>query len=392
MLTFPPRLELPESVLEIARRLEDSGHETWCVGGAIRDVLLGDSRSDVDLATAAVPEEVLRLFRRTVPVGVKHGTVGVLDREGRLHEVTTFRRYVSTDGRHAEVAYGVSLAEDLARRDFTINAIAYHPLRHEWRDPHGGAADLSSGTVRAVGDAAARVREDDLRILRGLRFASRFGFAIDERTWEGMRAASAGLAGLSAERVRDEWFKGLHTARSVAAFVRLWHDSGAARVVLPELRDVALADPDAPPRDPVLLTACLVDHPEAVLERLRASNAEVARVRHLGVAAPAPAGGEDADVRRWLAAVGPAADDLLRAHRIRTGADAPWSGAVAGIRSRGEATDRAALAVSGTDLLAAGLTPGPGIGRVLERLLDEVLETPAANTRDHLLARARELA
>jgi tRNA nucleotidyltransferase/poly(A) polymerase len=316
----------------------------------------------------------------------------VLDREGRLHEVTTFRRDVSTDGRHAEVAYGVSLAEDLARRDFTSNAIAYHPLRHEWRDPHGGAADLSSGTMRAVGDAAERFREDYLRILRGLRFASRFGFAIDERTWEGMRTASAGLAGLSAERVRDEWFKGLQTARSVAAFVRLWHDSGAASVVLPELRDVALADPDAPPRDPALLSACLVDHPVAVLVRLRASIAEVARARHLALTPPAPAGTGDADVRRWLAAVGPAADDLLRVHRIRTGAEAQWGDAVLGIRSRGEATERGALAVSGTDLLAAGLAPGPGIGRVLGQLLEEVLEAPSANTRDHLLARARELA
>ena len=122
----------------ILRRLEDAGHETWCVGGAIRDALLGDPQQDMDLATSARPEEVQRLFRRTIAVGVEHGTVGVFDEHGVLHEVTTFRRDVTTDGRHAEVEFGSSLDDDLARRDLTINAIAYHPLRRTWRDPFGG--------------------------------------------------------------------------------------------------------------------------------------------------------------------------------------------------------------------------------------------------------------
>ena len=117
-------------------------------------------------------------------MGIKYGTVGVLDRTRVLHEVTTFRRDVATDGRHAVVAYGVSLEEDLARRDFTINAIAYHPLRHEWRDPFGGAARSGGALIRAVGDPAQRFREDYLRILRALRFAARFDFAIDPATWE----------------------------------------------------------------------------------------------------------------------------------------------------------------------------------------------------------------
>jgi len=127
-----------------------------------------------------------------------------------LHEVTTFRRDVETDGRHAVVVYeGVTLEQDLARRDFTINAIAYHPFRHEWRDPFGGATDLEHRIIRAVGDPAARFREDYLRILRALRFAARFEFTIDPATWAAARAAAPGLAQLSAERVRDEWFKGL---------------------------------------------------------------------------------------------------------------------------------------------------------------------------------------
>ena len=166
-------------MLEIARTLEAAGHEAWCVGGALRDALLRNPHADYDFATSARPEEVQRLFRRTAAVGVKHGTVGVIDRQRVLHEVTTFRRDVATDGRHAVVEYGVSLDEDLGRRDFTINAIAYHPLRHEWRDPFDGAGDLERRLVRAVGDPAARFAEDYLRVLRAIRFAARFGFAVE---------------------------------------------------------------------------------------------------------------------------------------------------------------------------------------------------------------------
>ena len=177
-----------------------------------------------------------RLFRRTVPVGERFGTIGVLDDDGILHEVTTFRRDVSTDGRHAVVEFGASLDDDLARRDFTINSLAYHPIREAWHDPHGGAADLEARTVRAVGDPATRFREDYLRILRALRFAARFGFAIDGPTWDALRREAPGLPRLSAERVRDEWFKGLRTASDLRHLVALWHDAGAAAAWLPGLR------------------------------------------------------------------------------------------------------------------------------------------------------------
>ena len=388
-----PQIPLPAEVERLARTLEDAGHEAWCVGGAIRDFLLGNLESDVDLATSAPPEAVLRLFKRTVPVGIDHGTVGVLDRDGRLHEVTTFRKDVRTDGRHAVVAYGVSLEEDLSRRDFTINAIAYHPLRHEWRDPHHGSADLRAGVIRAVGGAAERFREDYLRILRGLRFAARFGFEIAPETWQAMSAATAGLAGLSAERVRDEWIKGLQTARHVPVLVRLWHESGAAAVVLPELGQGGdLADPNVAPRDPVLLTALLVDDVRKVLSRLKASKVEIQRATRFAAGPAAPAHEDAATVRRWLAGVGMAADDLLRAEAIRTGHPASWQPMVDEIRARGDALERGDLAISGNDLAQAGLARGPAMGVLLERLLEEVLEDPARNTRDHLLVRARELA
>ncbi len=226
-VTFPKTIPIPNEVLDIARTLEDAGFETWCVGGAIRDTLLDFPNSDFDLATAAQPDEIQRLFRRTVPIGVEHGTVAVLDKHGVPHEVTTFREDVKTDGRHAVVEFGVSLDQDLARRDFTINAIAYHPLRHEWRDPFGGAGDLEAKLVRAVGDPAARFTEDYLRIVRALRFAARFGFAIEPATWDAAVAAAEGLDRLSAERVRDEWFKGLEVAQRPSRFVTLWRDVGA---------------------------------------------------------------------------------------------------------------------------------------------------------------------
>ncbi|HEY0243588.1 MAG TPA: CCA tRNA nucleotidyltransferase, partial [Gemmatimonadaceae bacterium] len=178
------RLAPPPAVLRIARTLEKAGFETWCVGGAVRDALLGHAHLDWDLATAARPPQIRNLFARTVPVGVAFGTIGVLDDAGIMHEVTTFRRDVRTDGRHAEVEFGASLEEDLARRDYTINAIAYSPAKKMIADPFGGQADLEKGTVRAVGVAGERMREDRLRALRGLRFAARFNFEIEHATWD----------------------------------------------------------------------------------------------------------------------------------------------------------------------------------------------------------------
>src|SRR5918999_470579 len=165
-----PKLEIPEAVLDIARRLEAAGFEAWCVGGNLRDAFLQIPHSDYDIATSATPDQVQKLFPRTVEVGIKYGTVGVLDRSRVLHEVTTFRRDVATDGRHAVVAFGASLQADLSRRDFPTTPLAYHPLRREWRDPFNGAADLERRLIRAVGSPADRFREDYLRILRALRF------------------------------------------------------------------------------------------------------------------------------------------------------------------------------------------------------------------------------
>ena len=390
-MKLPERLPLPPEIVEIAATLEEAGHETWCVGGAVRDGLLGSAREDVDLATAATPDQVQALFRRTVPVGLKFGTVGVLDRHKKLHEVTTFRRDVATDGRHAVVAFGASLDDDLARRDFTINAIAYHPRRHDWRDPFDGVADLERRVIRAVGAPHDRFREDHLRILRAIRFACRLGFVIDPATWAAAVEVANGLERLSAERVRDEWFRSLETARSLPTLFAMWRDVGAAVRWLEGLAEVyPLASPDPAPRDPVLVTAIVTSRPGAVLARLKASGAEIERGERIGQGPVAPASVEPATVRRWLAATGPAADDLILRHRLMTGVDPPWEAVVAGIWARGEAVSRGDLAVTGNDLLAAGVPAGPTLGRTLSALLEWVLDHPADNRRDVLLARARE--
>lgn len=423
-MSFPDRLEIPDDVLEIARTLEDAGYEAWCVGGAIRDTLLGESNTDYDIATSATPDVVQRLFRHTIPVGERFGTVAVRTRR-RHHEVTTFRKDVVTDGRHAEVAFGVSLDEDLARRDFTINAIAYHPLRNEWRDPFHGAADLQARLIRAVGEPEGRFREDYLRILRGLRFAARFGFDIEPATWDAMRATMDGLAYLSAERVREEWFKGLRTARQIVRLLELWTTSGAARIWLPELLAQLPATPTPAvsstgsplvhrlahvgrlpersaalpallgdqggevPRDPVLLTTLLCIDPVAVLVRLKASNIEIARAAAMMTGPAEPEGHSPVAVRRWMAAVGEAADDLTLLWRLRHGVPALWEPVIRGIRERGEPLTRKQLAVGGQDLVAIGIPPGPQMGAILDRLLTLVVDDPTLNTRETLLARAR---
>jgi tRNA nucleotidyltransferase (CCA-adding enzyme) len=392
-MKFPERLPIPDEVLRIARTLETAGFETWCVGGAIRDNLLGLENHDFDLTTAAPPGEVRRLFKRTVPVGVEHGTVAVLDREQRAHEVTTFRRDIKTDGRHAVVEFGVSLMDDLARRDFTINAIAYHPIRHEWRDPFRGADDLDAKLIRSVGDPNWRFQEDYLRILRALRFSARFGFRIHAGTLEAAKANVQGLAQLSAERVRDEWFKGIRTAGRVSKLLALWKDVGAARIWLPEIRERgegrgSIAAVDKLPRDPVLITAFLASDPASLLTRLKCSNKEIERGRGIGEwrdKYPDPK--HLPEVRRWLSGVGEYADDLLALPQVRTSALSPLPKVVASIRAAKDPLTVKDLAVTGDDLLAAGVRPGPEVGETLQRLLAEVLEDPTRNTRDRLLAR-----
>ncbi len=425
------RLHPPTAVLRIAQELERHGHETWCVGGAVRDALLGIAHLDWDLATAATPQQVRRIFRRTVPVGIEFGTVGVLDDAGTLHEVTTFRRDVRTDGRHAEVEFGASLDEDLARRDLTINAIAYSPSTRTLRDPFGGREDLANGVVRAVGDPEARMREDRLRALRAIRFAARFGFAIEPVTWAAIEGSAQHLGRLSAERVKQELDKTAEQVERSGGALRLWRESGSLRALVPALGDLPdeiLAALDALPRARgrraaerrvVWYATLFADVPArqlaSVLKGLRFSNAEgraVTRLVELWQALGAGVGDAiagqeptDATVRRWVARAGRTdVGAFLRMAAARwcarrgAGERAPGAPAVRRLYRRALAAawrDPVALgdlAVGGDDLRRMGVKPGPAMARMLHGLLDAVLEDPSLNRVDILMERAREMA
>jgi len=399
-------------VREIAETLTSAGHAVWFVGGAIRDTLfeLDHGRApvragDFDIATSARPEQVQALFRRTVPVGIEHGTVAVLDFKGGAHEVTTFRRDVKTDGRHAEVEFGVSLDDDLARRDFTINAIAVHPGTGELRDPLGGRADLAAGVIRAVGDPATRFREDRLRVLRGLRFAAAFGFAVDPLTWQALCASANDLDALSRERVRDEWIKTLSTATPSVA-VGLWRRAGVLTPLWPELAslpsDVEGWLDAVTPREPVLITAAALSAAQMhrgtdaqrageAVRRLRFSNQEIAFVEQVvsALADPAPAVGDAPAVRRWIARHRAVALDAAGAALPANPGREAFRAAVEVTLGSGVPLGLGDLAIGGDDLKTAGLPPGPELGRTLRRLLDLVLDDPARNTRERLLELAR---
>jgi tRNA nucleotidyltransferase (CCA-adding enzyme) len=416
-------------VLDIADRLEAAGFEAWCVGGAIRDALLGGEPLDWDLATTAPPEQVQQLFgrKRTIPVGIEFGTVSVLDTAGVAHEITTFRRDVDTDGRHAVVEFGASLDDDLARRDFTINAIAWRPSTRELRDPFGGRADLAAGVVRAVGDAEARMREDRLRALRAIRFAARYGFAIEPATYAAIEHSAPFLTRLSAERVQQEIVKSLEQVECPSRAFGVWRATGALAALVPPLGSVSdetLESLDRLPmassggrqqgqRTSTRLAALFVDLPparvRATLQELRFSKHEVSwstlladRWHALGapVADALIAGApSDAQVRRWLAAVGRlhagaflrvalARWDVIRAR----GGAAPAPAAVRALHRRMQAMrfsgalELGDLAVNGDDLRRAGIPAGPMYAKILNALLEQVLDDPARNTPETLLA------
>lgn len=393
----------------------------------MRDALLGLAHLDWDLATAATPHEVRRLFRRTIPVGIEFGTIGVLDQTGRMHEVTTFRRDVKTDGRHAVVEFGASLHEDLARRDFTINAIAYDPLARRLEDPFGGRADLERGVVRAVGVAADRLREDRLRALRAIRFASRFDFEIEAATWTAIAESAPFLGRLSPERVKQELDKTMEQVSRPSVALARWRDSGAFRTLIPSLAAVpdavfkavdALPRPNVPARPlrralrmAALFSQCDGKTAESALRALRASNQEIAVVgalvdrwhrhghtlRSMVVNSPAvPDDTGDHALRVVIAAVG-----RLRIQGLLRLAAACWHAdpeitprAICRLYRRAsrmawrDAVEVADLAIDGDDLRTLGVPPGPSIGQLLQHLLAAVIERPDRNTRSELSAMA----
>ena len=424
---------IPNSVLELMNRLEDAGFECYCVGGCVRDWLMGIEPHDYDCCTSATPEEMQSIFagRQLVLAGLKHGTVAVVTAEG-IVEITTFRTEGGyTDSRHPDwVRFVRNLREDLARRDFTVNAMAYSP-RHGLSDPFGGQEDLKKGILRAVGDPDLRFREDALRILRGLRFAARFGFQIEENTRRAMDRQIAGLDSLARERVMTELEGFLRAAKAADL-------QNAANILcrcLPELAPTVGFDQHsrhhihdvfghtaavveaAPPATELRLAALLHDigkpavftldetgeghffgHAsrsaeiaDGILHRLKASNAlreeVVWLVKHHMDQYPA----EEKTARRLLSRHG--LERMERLLDLQTADMGDRSVELEALRQmlralaekEGSLTLKT-LAVKGADLMALGSPPGPALGKTLNHILEKVLAGELPNDRESILA------
>ena len=440
-------IRLDAGAAALLARLHGAGYAAYAVGGCVRDSLLGRTPQDWDLCTSARPEQVLALFgeRQCIPTGLQHGTV-TIKYGGQLYETTTFRTEGAyTDGRHPdEVHFVPDVRQDLARRDFTINAMAYNDAEG-LIDPFGGQQDLQQGILRAVGDPATRFEEDALRILRLYRFAARFGFAIDPPTGQAARALCAHLDCVSVERIEEELSK-LLAAPAPAAYL----DEKILKVIVPELSAPALqaAKPvvdacpagteDLPVRWAALLMSLGEDGTRKALKRLRCSNTCIEQtavlVRETGGGGgsfsedrplgwdPAAAGSRAGDgmarfVSEEKASAAPgqdaAPDTVIRIRKLLGRYDLHTVQRLAALGAAMEpeqAADFAAqaelaaqldadgvccrvsqLAVNGRDLMAAGIPAGPGLRRTLEALLDAVIRGQLLNERQCLLDAAGQI-
>ena len=400
-------IRMDEGAAELLDTLHRAGYAAYVVGGCVRDSLLGLTPHDWDLCTSALPQQVMELFgaQRCIPTGLQHGTVTV-KQGGGLYEITTFRTEGTyTDGRHPdEVHFVPDVREDLARRDFTINAMAYNE-KEGLVDPFGGQTDLQSGVLRAVGVPRQRFTEDALRILRLHRFAARFGFAIDPPTAQAAQELCAHLDCVSVERIEEELAK-LLSAPAPAAYL----DEKILGVVLPELSPEALAAAkpvvDACPAGeralPVRLAALLLslgeDGTRRTLRRLRCSNACIEETAVLvREAVPGVPVSLNIYARRLLGKY-----NLCTVQRIAalgTALQPEHAADFAALSELAEQLDAdgvccrvSQLAVNGRDLMAAGVPAGPGIRKVLEALLDGVIREEYPNERQALLAAVQQLA
>lgn len=442
------KIKMPGKVNKIIGVLQEAGFEAYAVGGCIRDSLLGRTPNDWDITTSAKPMEVKALFSHTIDTGIQHGTVTILlDREG--FEVTTYRidgEY--EDGRHPkEVSFTGSLEEDLKRRDFTINALAYNETAG-LIDIFEGQRDLKDGIIRCVGNAEERFTEDALRMLRAIRFSAQLGYRIEENTLAAIHKLAGNLEKISAERIQTELLKLMVSPHP--DYLRTAYECGVTKVFFPEF-DLAMETPQNHPHhcynvgehilhslleipaDKVLrLTMLLHDiakpqcltvdekgithfhgHEEmgaemsrVILRRLRMDNDTTDKVCRL-VRFHDYGNGVAPDRRIVRRAVNKIGEDLFDDFILVKKADllaqsmylreeklsnlAAWDACYREIREAEECVSLRTLAVNGKDLIAAGLQPGRELGNILKQLLDEVLETPEKNEKDYLISRAKEL-
>ena len=394
-------IRMDEGAAELLDTLHRAGYAAYVVGGCVRDSLLGLTPHDWDLCTSALPQQGMKLFgeEKCIPTGLQHGTVTV-KQGGGLYEITTFRTEGAyTDGRHPdEVHFVPDVREDLARRDFTINAMAYN-AKEGLVDPFGGQADLQSGILRAVGVPHQRFTEDALRILRLYRFAARFGFAIDPPTAQAAQELCAHLDCVSVERIEEELAK-LLSAPAPAAYL----DEKILAVVLPELSPEALAAAkpvvDACPAGeqalPVRLAALLLslgeDGTRRTLRRLRCSNACIEETAVL-VRETVPGVPVSLNIYTCKLLGQYGLKTVQRLAALGTALQPEHAADFAALSELAEQLDAdgvccrvSQLAVNGRDLMAAGVPAGPGIRKVLEALLDGVIREEYPNERQALLA------
>ena len=436
------KLTLDPGAAALLDALHTAGYAAYAVGGCVRDSLLGRTAHDWDLCTSALPQQVMELFgtEQCIPTGLQHGTV-TIKYGGQLYETTTFRTEGSyTDGRHPDaVQFVPDVREDLARRDFTINAMAYNEAEG-LVDPFGGQADLQNGLLRAVGEPQQRFTEDALRILRLYRFAARFGFALDAATARAARQLAPHLDCISAERIQEELAK-LLAAPQPGAYL----EPAVLAVVLPELTPEILTaakpvvdacpagEENLPVRWAALLGALGETDTRRVLKRLRCSNTcieetailvretagegvygsfllghesghSIARPTACGSRVPpqrtvlgeTPAHAGEVAIRRLLGRYGLRTVERLCALCAALHPQAASACALAAQRARQLEADGVCcrvsqLAVNGRDLMAAGIPAGPALRRVLEALLDGVIRVEYPNEKPALLAAAQKI-
>lgn len=398
----PAALSLPPQVVHCINRLEAYHHAAYVVGGCVRDSLLGHTPHDWDLTTDALPEQIKACFHgyRTIDTGIKHGTVTVLVDHMPL-EITTFRidgNY--TDSRRPDsVTFTRSLREDLARRDFTIGAMAYHPVQG-LMDPFGGRADLQAKKIRCVGEPARRFSEDALRILRAFRFAAQLDFEIEENTLRAAAECRHLIGKIAAERVAGELSRLLLAARPAKALACMYQ-YGVFEVVAPALSAVipderyffALdrSSANLPVRLALLLRCHTPEAGEKFLHTLKFDGQTTRRVVKILAEIASPLALAARDMRHLLARCGPdlaasVLDVLVADGRV----DSRAPGLLREVLDAGVCYQMKDLAVGGRDLAKIGIPPSEKTGRMLQALLESVLEDPALNTRERLMALAAQ--